>query len=75
MGRKNWLPTVQQRGHWRPRSWARELWEGEEGGGKSTRRAGTVIQDWVIALPGFEELGRVNLERERDEGMGHGRGG
>lgn len=56
MGRKNWLPTVQQRGHWRPSRRARDLWSGELGGGKSTRSAGTVMKDWVMALPEMREL-------------------
>ena len=53
MGRKKTLPTDQKVGHWRPRWRAAAGWEGEVGGGKSTRRAGTPMKDWVIAFPTF----------------------
>ena len=52
IGRKKTLPTAQKVGHCRPRWRAAAACCGEEGGGKSTRRAGTPMKDWVIALPG-----------------------
>lgn len=51
MGRKKTLPMLQKMGHWRPRWRAAAAWPGDEGGGKSTRSAGTPMKDCVMALP------------------------
>ena len=51
MGRKKTFPMFQKMGHWRPRWRAASAWLGDEGGGKSTRSAGTPMKDCVMALP------------------------
>lgn len=56
------FPTAKKTGHWRPRRRAAAAWSAEDGPGKSMRRAGTDMRDWVMALPGEEgELGLVGL--------------